>query len=318
MVLPIIYSAFFILSGMALWYALPLSINAKKTIIAVWIFVGLAAIAGEFTAYAMISRCVVAAMVVLFVVWWRGIEPSNERDWADDVAHHVTGAVDGDHVTLFNVRNFEWRSLTDYDEIWETRHYDLTQLKTVDLFLSTWGKPDIAHTLVSFGFADGNHITFSVEIRKEKKEKFSEVAGFFKQYEIALIAADESDIIYTRTNMRGEDVSLYRVDLTPEQSRSLFLSYVERANSLAKEPEFYHTVTANCTTVVFDMIRLIVPTIPMDYRILMSGRLPSYIYDLGGLGDRPFDEIVKNAPISERGKQAGRENFSERIRNVQN
>jgi len=242
--------------------------------------------------------------------------PSNNRLWADDVTHTVTGDVSGDHVTLHNVRNFTWRGLEDYDSRWETRSYNLSNLDSVDLFLSTWGNPDIAHTLVSFGFSNGEHITFSVEIRKERRESFSEIAGFFKQYEIALIAADERDIIYTRTNIRKEDVSLYRVHLTSDQRKSLFLSYIQRGNKLAYKPAFYNTITANCTTVVFDMVKLIVPGIPSDYRLLFSGRLPSYIYDLGGFGKKQtLAEIDRSAHISEHAQAMGRDdNYSVYIR----
>lgn len=254
--------------------------------------------------------------LLLITALWLSITPSGDRDWADDVARIVTGKVERDVVTLHNVRNFEWRTRDEYQQAWETREYDLSRLTSVDMFLSTWGRPDIAHTLVSFGFEDDEHVVFSVEIRKERHEKFSEIAGFFKQYEIALIAADENDIVRTRTNIRKEDVSIYRVHLSQEQARALFLSYVDRGNKLAAQPEFYNTLTANCTTVVYDMIKMIVPDLPMDYRILLSGRLPSYIYEIGGFGrDQTLAEIVADAPITARAQSIpDDEDFSAWIR----
>lgn len=303
------------LAGLAFWYRLPLSDPFKIAAIAGWAFFCLSVMAAEFTRYRKWPRIAFLAAFLLSLLWWHFIHPSNDRIWADDVARTVTGSLEGSRVTLHNVRNFTWRTVTDYDRSWETRDYDLNKLSSVDLFLSSWGNPDIAHTLISFGFSDGTFVTFSVEIRKERHEVFSEIAGFFKQYEIALIAADERDIIYTRTNVRKEDVSLYRVALTLEQRRSLFLSYVDRGNNLARNPSFYNTLTANCTTVVFDMVRLIVPTIPLDARVLLSGRLPSYIYDLGGFGhDVTLSDIIARAPVTERAQKIERENFSRLIR----
>jgi len=172
-----------------------------------------------------------------FATWWFLQKPSHNRQWADDVSQMLHADVNGDRVVLKNVRNFEWRTETDYTPRWETREYDLSQLQTADLVLSYWMGPKIAHTLVSFGFADGQYLTFSLEIRKEVGEEFSAWKGFFRQYEAILVAADEADIIRTRSNARGENVYIYRLAIPPEQLRTLFLAYVEQAQKLEKTPE---------------------------------------------------------------------------------
>lgn len=212
----------------------------------------------------------------------------------------VYGDVDNNIVTLHNVRNFTWHgSDKDYDQKWDTQSYDLHNLDSVDLFLSSWSSPLIAHTLVSFGFNEGRYVVFSVSIRKERDEEYSSIAGFFKQYELALIAGQEQDMIYLRTNIRKEDVSLYRVHMNAKQRRALFLSYIRRGNTLRQKPEFYNTITENCTTVPYQMIKTFVPGLPADYRVLFSGLLPSYIYDLGGLGhDLSLKDIHSRAQIS--------------------
>ena len=153
-----------------------------------------------------------AAMLAL-LGWWSTLQPSHNRVWADDVSRMVTGRLQGSIVTLDQVRNFDWRSDTDYTQRWEQRSYDLDQLRSVDVALSYWMGPAIAHTLVSFGFADGRYLTFSIEIRKERGESFDAIAGFFKRYETVLIAADEHDILRVRTNARGEDMYLYRLNI---------------------------------------------------------------------------------------------------------
>lgn len=231
--------------------------------------------------------------------WYQTIQPSQTRDWATDVAHGVSYTRAGDMITLSNVRNFNWTDDATAIPAWETRVYDLAQLQSVDMFTSVWDSPDIAHLMVSFGFADGQHLAFSVEIRKEKHEVFSTIGGFFRQFELVLIAADERDVVRLRTNLRREDVRMFPINLKPEQMRTLLISYLDLGNSLAAEPQFYNTVTANCTSTVYRLVKTIKPDMPLDVRLLLSGRLPEYIDELGGLvGDVPMDQRRVAAAIT--------------------
>lgn len=226
------------------------------------------------------------AALLLFVAamagvgwWWSGIRPSNTRDFAPELSQTLTAEVHGNEVTLNNVRNFDWRTEEDFTGRWETRRYDLDKLVSVDLFSSVWDSPAIAHTLVGFGFSDGQRVVFSAEIRRERDEAFSEIGGFFKEFELALVAADENDIVRLRTDARGETVSLFPLDVTPEQARRLFLNYAALANALAARPRFYQTITTNCTTVIYGLARLVDKRVPFDWRILLSGYLPDYLFD---------------------------------------
>lgn len=227
-----------------------------------------------------------ALLLAAMLLWWSTIAPRQDRDWADDVAHITRmqpAAADADIVELQDVRNFIWRSETDYTARWDHRRYDLTQLRSVDMAVSYWMGPAIAHTLVSFGFADGQQLVFSFEIRKEKGEAFDALAGFFKRYELALIAADERDILAVRTNVRGEQVFLYRVHMPQAAMRALLLSYAQQAAQLHQQPRWYHTLTANCTTIVWEMAQRLVGGLPLDWRLLASGYLPEYLQSVGAL-----------------------------------
>lgn len=255
-------------------------------------------------------------MFAALLAWWHTLKPSSERDWADDLAHITTGEVQGDRLTLHNVRNFEWRTPEDYDIRWESREYDLSRLHSVDMITSYWGRRAIAHVLVSFGFDDGQFVVFSVEIRRERGEEFSEIGGFFKQFELSIIATDERDAVRVRTNVRDEDAYLYRIGLNPRDGRALLLSFVDEANRLAAEPRFYHTISPNCTTLVFGMARKILPHLPRDYRLLLTGYLPEYIKQLDGL-EKGYDleELRQRGRITERAIQAGSDpDFSRLIR----
>ena len=302
--------------GFALWYQIPGSQVLKALGVVVWVAVGLATLIAVSKGRPVFGLgCFVVAFAGL-LLWWHQILPSNQRVWADDVSRTVSGRVDGNLVTLYNVRNFDWRSDTDYTQRWETRTYDLARLDSVEMVLSYWSMRAIAHVLVSFGFSDGSHVVFSVEIRREKQESFSEVGGFFKEFELSVIAADERDVIRVRTNVRGEDDYLYRIRLPVEDIRALFLAYVNEANTLVNTPRFYNTITVNCTTLVYHMLRHIVGHLPLDYRLLFSGYLPSYVYKVGGLDSRySLEQLRAFGRITDRAKAADQSaTFSQEIR----
>jgi Domain of unknown function (DUF4105) len=301
---------------LALWYQAPGGRTIKVAIITVWIVFSVGVLLSLWQGLAALSFSVFAAAVVAIVVWWQRIQPSNDRLWADDVAQIAAATVDGDKITLQNVRNFDWRSDTDYSQRWETRVYDLKQLNSVDMIMSYWRGPAIAHMLVSFGFAAADHVAFSVEIRRDKRQNYSEIGGFFKEFALSIIAADERDVIRLRTNVRGEDAYLYRVSMPLFAMRSLFLSYLGESTSLVTTPRFYNTITANCTTLVYHMMTRIVGYLPLNYRILLTGYFPAYVYAVGGLDRRlPLAELRALGHITDRARKSDRsDSFSEDIR----
>jgi hypothetical protein len=302
--------------GFALWYQIPGGQVLKAVSVVVWVAVGLATLIAVTKGRTVFGLGCFAVAFAGLLLWWHQILPSNQRVWADDVSRTASGRVDGNLVTLYNVRNFDWRSDTDYTQRWETRTYDLERLDSVEMVLSYWSMRAIAHVLVSFGFGDGSHVVFSVEIRREKRESFSEVGGFFKEFELSVIAADERDVIRVRTNVRGEDDYLYRIRMPVEDIRALFLAYVNEANILVNTPRFYNTITVNCTTLVYHMLRHIVGHLPLDYRLLFSGYLPSYVYKVGGLDSRySLEQLRAFGRITDRAKAADQSaTFSQEIR----
>jgi Domain of unknown function (DUF4105) len=157
---------------------------------------------------------------------------------------------------------------------------------------------------------------FSIETRKERGEAYSSIAGFFKQYELAIIAADERDIVRVRSNVRGEDVRIFRLRMTRANAQMLFREYVEEANDLARAPRFYNTLTTNCTTLVFEMVRVIHPGLPVDYRVLLSGYLPNYAYSLGATDtSMSFERLRDLSRIHDKAVRADTDpDFSARIR----
>lgn len=300
----------------ALWFQVPGGWVLESLAVGLWIAFTVLILVALWRGRLAMGAVSFAVAFAVLLTWWSLIQPSNNRVWADDVAQTTTGVVDGDRVTLRNVRNFDWRTKTDYTQRWETRTYDLNRLNSLDMILSYWSMPAIAHVLISFGFDDGEHVVFSVEIRREKTESFSEIGGFFKEFELSVIACDERDVIRVRTNVRGEDDYLYRLHMPVADIRSLFLAYVSQANDVARKPRFYNTVTANCTTIIYHMMKRIVGHLPLDYRLLLSGYLPGYVYKVGGLDTRySLEELRVLGRITERAKESDRRpSFSADIR----
>jgi hypothetical protein len=230
------------------------------------------------------------ACLAVFALWWASILPSNDRDWQPDVAELLTATRDPDdpdRITLHNLRNFRWITPAEFEPRWESRNYDLDTLVATDLVLTYWAGPAIAHTIVSFGFADGEHVAFSVGIRPEKGEASSSIRGFFKSYELSVTAADERDVIGLRTSVQqGNRVHLYRIAMPSEQARALFEEYAALADDLAERPRFYRTILANCTTVIWRLVRRLDAGLPFDRRLLLPGYLPSLLYEWRALDMR--------------------------------
>ncbi|TDQ13476.1 uncharacterized protein DUF4105, partial [Phyllobacterium brassicacearum] len=212
--------------------------------------------------------------------------------------------------------DFEWRSKTDFTERWATRTYDLTKLQTVDLFMSYWGNPNIAHVMLSFGFEGDDYIAWSIEVRRRIGGEFSPVADLFKSDPLVIIASDERDVVGVRSNFRGEDVQIYRLKASPEAARALLLEYVVDANALATTPEFYNSITTNCTTTIVKMMRAVGDAVPLDWRLIVNGYLPEYAYDHGAIDTSlSLADLRAIAHIDKRAQAAGlSHDFSRRIR----
>jgi len=254
----------------------------------------------------------------VLLAWWSTITPANERDWQPDVAVLPSATVDGDRLTLYNIRNFEYRTDTDFTPRYYNKTFDLQQLDEVDLLSSYWAGDAIAHVFVSFGFRGQDYVTISIETRKERNEEYSPIRGFFKQYELIYVVADERDVIRLRTTYRQppEDVYLYRTRMPPRDARRLLMAYVQKMNRLVEHPAFYNTLTTNCTTNMLFHLRSFRGDIRYNWKILLSGYTAEYAYESGGLDtSMPFPELRRHSRINAQALAAhAAADFSQRIR----
>lgn len=260
----------------------------------------LAAFLGIWTGATGVVATLTGVAALAFVIWYATRRPRNDRPWIPEVAHGATSTIGG-RVLIHHVRRFRWTSKKEVVERWEPMEVDPDTITSVDLVMSIWSSPWIAHTMVSFGFSDGRHLVFSGETRRQKGDRFTITAGFFRRYELVLLAADERDVIYLRTDIRREKVSLFPVLMEPADRRALFMAFMEHGNRLARRAEWYNTVTTNCTTVPFEIVQTIAPRLGYDWRLLLSGHLPGFLHKLGVLPPGTLAELRARAVLPESG-----------------
>ena len=310
-----------IVTGMTLWgmgalYYSPLP-TPLGSVLAVTFGV---ATAGAFLGLSHRRRTLLGFVLVWAVLlgWWSTIAPSNNRDWQPDVAVLPSATVDGDRVTLHNIRNIEYRTATDFTPRYYDKTFDLRRLESMDLMSSYWAGNAIAHLFVSLGFGGQDYVAISEETRKAQGEEYSTLAGFFKQYTLINVVADERDVIRVRTTYRQphEQGYLYRLRLTPMEVRRLFLDYVQGINRLATHPTFSNTLTTTCTTTIWMPTRAVGGTARYTWHILFSGYAPEYVYERGRLDTSlPFAELKRLSLINARAQAAGAApDVSQRIR----
>lgn len=249
----------------------------------------------------------------LLLIWWFSQRPSNDRDWDPNFAKLPYLSIEGDQVTITNIRHTRYRSLEDYDCQWETRVLNLSDLKSADAMILYWGSDAMCHPSITFDFGHGNLINISIEVRCCKNESFGVLKGFYRQNELMYVVSDERDAILRRTKYdTGNDIFLYRLQNSPASIRTLFDEFMRETNRLVEHPRWYHTITANCTTSIFWQRR---GEIPWDWRMLFNGKFDQLLYEWKRLHQGlPFPELRKRSHINEVANEADYDRFSDSIR----
>lgn len=279
--------------ALAFWFRLPLPDLGRMLAADGFVLFGCGVLILMFGRHRPRALAAFGVALIGVAIWWNTIRPTATADWSPEVSRQVTGTIEGDMLTLTNMRNFQWLSPTDMVESWETRSYDLTKLQSLDLLMSYWAGPEIAHVMLSFGFEDDTYLAWSVEVRRRGDGVFSPIGDFFKSNTLVIVAATERDVVGVRTNVRGEDVQLYRMNTAPAQARLLLEEYVIDANALAAKPEFFNSLTSNCTTTIIRLMRAAGANVPFDWRMIVNGYLPDFAYERGALDTRETLEQLR-------------------------
>lgn len=225
---------------------------------------------------------VVAAVGAGLPLAWR--RASNTRRWIPEQARMPHIRLQGDSAWIDNVRDFRWRPDAAAVPGWENRAFDLRRLRRVYFVLSpfarAWRGP--AHTFLSFEFEDGSTVAVSVEARREPGEAYSPLRGAIRQFDLLYVVGEERDLIGLRAVSWQDPVFVYPARATPAQARLLLVHLLERAQRLERQPEFYNTVTSNCTTNIVDAVNEIWPhRIRASYQLLLPGYSDALALRLG-------------------------------------
>ena len=246
------------------------------------------------------------------------LTPSNDRDWKPELARTPRAQINGQQITLTNIRNNSYLTEDDYVVAYHDRQIQLHQIQSVDYVVAPFVKaPKLAHTILSFGLNDGSYLAISVEVRKELGEKYSPVLGLARQYELAYVLSDERDVIRLRTEHHGANVYVYPTVANALQAQALFVDVIERMNLLADNPEFYNSITNNCTTNLAGHVNTVSPhKINYGWKVLLPGLSAEYAYELGLLDNRiPFEDLTAISLINPLAEEHFDDpDFSQRIR----
>jgi Ca2+/Na+ antiporter len=270
-----------------------------------------------FFQFSWVSLGMAFALFTGVALWWWSIRPTNNRDWQADVAETAWTERDGNKIIIHNLRNFDYEPGLPAKPRWATKVVDLGQLRGVDLFINFWGSTLICHPIVSFQFGPDDHVAISVETRMAQGQTYSTLRGFFKQFALIYIVADERDVVRVRTNYRCEQLYLYRTNVKPDRARRLFLNYLKTVDTLHLQPQFYNALTSNCTTNVrTHTAATTAKPAPWDWRMLVNGTVDQFVYEQGGfVSHLPFTELKQMSLIDAKAQAADQAaDFSQQIR----
>jgi hypothetical protein len=295
----------------ALYFDLPMTANVRTGAAIVWaVTAAFACIWGELR-----GRILILVGIAAIVGWWSTLRPSQHEHWQPQVATLAHASRQGDRITVYDIRDNLYRTTTDFTSHYETRNLDLANLKALDLFINYWGSPYMAHPILSFDFGPQGHLCFSIETRFKVGQDYSTLSGLYRQFELIYIVADERDVIRLRTNIKHEDIYLYRLKMPLAEIRERLSEYLDKLNDLYRHAVWYNAVTENCTTSIRAQ-RSRSKRVPWDWRILVNGFADQMLYERHALaGELPFPELKAQALINQRALAADdSEDFSERIR----
>ncbi len=261
---------------------------------------------------------IILTFIIIFCIFLFSRQPSLDRDWEKDQLILPKITFSGSNIQIQNMRDFSYSSVSDYEENYYDKKLKIEDIQSLYYIIEPFGEHDWpAHTMFSFGLKNGEYIVVSAEIRKEKWESFSPWKWLMREYEMVYMIGSETDFVKLRSNYRKDEVIVYPIKTPAEKIQKLFVSMLKRADELSTKPEFYNTLTQNCTTSILGHVNeLREEKIPWSLEALLPSHSDKIIYDLGLIDtDLSLEEAREYYKINELSEKfAEEENYSEKIR----
>lgn len=245
---------------------------------------------------------VVTVMLLVLIGYVKQMQPRTDRNWDPEFAKLPRVSLDGNMVTITNIRNWTFNETGVTGEEYFTETYDIDELEQVWFVVEPFILSDlVAHTYFTFDFNGHEPVSFSIEARREEDEEYSGVSGLFNQYELMYLWGTERDLLYRRAVYLDHDVYMYPLQLSAEQEQALFWMLAKETQGIAENPRFYNTITSNCTNELARIVNEMRPhTVPVHLSYLLTGLADQYLYRLGYIpSDQPFDQIRQQFKIDE-------------------
>lgn len=284
----------------------------------------LAALAGTTIIRRVNAEGLLWCCVLISIIFFRLIPGPQPENWQAPWQHAPIFDIRGDSLTIRNLRDFRYRSETDFDPVWRSETYDLSAIKGADFAECHWdGMELICHTMISFSFADGKHLVVSAETRLPEGEKQSAIGGLYKRYGLIYLFGTEEDIFGLRTNHRHEDLLLLPMRISPDQARDMLLHFIQLAQEAEQRHTAYNTLSNNCSSGVMSTFRHLAPNMPFYYDLapIHNGDISGILFRHGALHTRPgesYDELRKRCYLRYDISPDNPQLYSEALRNIIN
>ena len=243
--------------------------------------------------------------------------PNPRGPWQTPWARLAHCELDGTILTIHDLRDFRYTTENDYETRYTTQTYDLSTLVGADFAECRWdGHEAFCHTMMSFAFADGRRIVFSVETRVPEGEEQTGLGGLYKRYGLAYVIGTEEDIFALRTNYRHEDLYIYPLDITPQQALKALLAMLDFAEDANVNGAHYNTVTANCSAPYVAMLHRAVPNLPKRSILLpvYNSAIAEVFFNHGFLRHRENESLPALRERAKVGYDIPLQNYSQNLR----
>lgn len=250
--------------------------------------------------YIVIIAIALGVMLILVVTLFR--TPRLDRAWEENSRILPSVTVGTSTVEVKNMRDWRYGRGTVISKNYKDETFDLSKIEKAYLLFNPFGEWEgVAHSFFVFEFSDGKSVSVSIEARREEGETYNVVKGILNEYEMWYAFGSPEDFMGARAIYSDEELYKYPLDISTTTMRGLFVDLSNTAHRLESKPEFYNTVTSNCTNLLADAANRVNPgSVPWSFARIFTGYADDELYKLKLIPhDKPFEEVYKESRVDE-------------------